>query len=285
MQLPGYIVSVIGAGLALYLATGRCLIGAECLRGEMLGLPIPLYGVMFYLIISVLFTAGVRDWLRFIAVAGLMYHGYLIVRTAGQFLCLSCLFMFAITFAIALLSLGEMRQRHLGLLIPVAALVIACRIVEFAPVATELPMTVQAAAVEQACLPTEKQPGQIQPNPVKMGETQPNPVKFKPTNLRVQTEEGAEMDLDLTKKPALLFSWWCSHCGEALQWAASLPESKRPHLVAIYNEGNYVAETNAKLAAYGLKTVYYSDYKPGIVPVLLVADHGKLKIVKDYESH
>lgn len=323
LQLPAYAVSLLGAGLSVYLTTGRCLFGSECLRGEILGTPVPVYGLIYYLAVAVGLTLGVYSSLRLIAAIGFLVHASLLIRTLGQYTCLTCLIMFTITAAVTALAFAaEPRQRHLVFLTPVAALIAAYCLVIYPPAATGTPANVPAlqslsptdtrvtSVPEQAPKDTQNETTQNTARATSTGPdkdrankqdraditdtessgakpsqpAQTRPVAPGETTLTVWTAEGVTQELDLEKKPALLFSWWCFHCDEALSLVASLPETERPYLVAVYNDGDYLRETGTKLSPYGLTTVYYSEYEPGLVPCLLTAQAGKLSVNNDYAN-
>jgi len=109
----------------------------------------------------------------------------------------------------------------------------------------------------------------------------PSSVENSLPALKVTTPDGQGVTLDISRRPALFFSWWCSHCMDALQEVAKLPEDRRPYLVGTYLRGDDLPKFRAKLEEAGLKeaTLYLASTPPeGIqaVPALVFVDGGRI---------
>jgi len=109
--------------------------------------------------------------------------------------------------------------------------------------------------------------------------TFPEPSAPPAWRLEVRTPDGMAAWLDLRERPALLFAPWCPHCASPLATAASLPEERRPWLVAVpAGEPSSVRE---KLASAGLEGApWYAGFLPeGArgVPALVWFEAGGMK--------
>lgn len=107
----------------------------------------------------------------------------------------------------------------------------------------------------------------------------PEPPGSPAWSLEVRRPDGLAAWLDLRERPALFFAPWCLHCGGPLAAAASLPEGRRPWLVAV--PSGDPSSVREKLASAGLRNVsWYAGSLPEDmrgVPALVWFEAGGLK--------
>jgi thiol-disulfide isomerase/thioredoxin len=100
--------------------------------------------------------------------------------------------------------------------------------------------------------------------------------------IKVINSQGNETVIDISQRPALLFSWWCSHCDRVLKDIAQYNELNKPYLVAVYPKGeNNKKYIEQKLKSCGLKDepyYVYSDQPPiNSIPILIWVSGNELK--------
>lgn len=112
-------------------------------------------------------------------------------------------------------------------------------------------------------------------------EKEPLPAAEKPL-VAVMTTDGRQVQLDVSRRPLLYFSWWCPACREVLREVGGLPKERRPYLVAVCYTGIDVSRSARELAEAGLADteLYVSRGSPGdALPALLLIEGGKAKTV------
>lgn len=102
-----------------------------------------------------------------------------------------------------------------------------------------------------------------------------------PCDIKVVSNDGTQVCLNVKDRPALFFAMWCPHCKDVLQEISGLPPEKRPYIVITYLHDGDLEKVPAKLSENGLVGErYYSVEKPPIgiqgVPALLWWGNGQL---------
>lgn len=98
----------------------------------------------------------------------------------------------------------------------------------------------------------------------------------------VMTVEGQEVQLDISRRPVLYFTWWCPACREVLQEIAGFPPEERPYLVAVCLAGVDVSRSFQELADLGMRDaeLYISRKGPGnVLPALVLVEEGQARTV------
>jgi hypothetical protein len=80
--------------------------------------------------------------------------------------------------------------------------------------------------------------------------------------ISAKNQSGQTVKIDLSQKPALLFSWWSIECDKALKMMANLTIEERPYLVAVDLRGNNEKYVKKKLELNGVSGPYYICYEP-----------------------
>lgn len=101
--------------------------------------------------------------------------------------------------------------------------------------------------------------------------------------MKIWDERGQEVSLDLSQKPALMFSWWCTPCVETLKIISAIPQEKQPYLISVYLKDDYINQTRLKLKETGVEQAYYSSFDPGVIPCLVWVEDRRIHIAHGVE--
>jgi hypothetical protein len=114
------------------------------------------------------------------------------------------------------------------------------------------------------------------------GQEKEVPLAAEKPLVAVMTVDGQQVQLDISRRPVLYFTWWCPACREVLAEVARLPAEKRPYLVAVCHTGIDVSRSVAELAGVGLSAAdYYISRgdRNNAFPVFLQYAGGKAETV------
>lgn len=311
-MFAGLIYLLLAAGSLILWSGGfdpyQCITSACGYLSTILGRPLLLWGAAYYSLSAVLCFSGLAVTKRK-AVLAIIYGGvaahalllFLAWRGTGE-LCPTCLKFLLVEAmqAVYVTVYPPGRLRRVPAALAAAGLVVVAGLLAFNPrvvPAAAMPAVPPAKVIpavpvekgEKAGLPKldyvekKKSTGlKSLPSSVK-NDTNKNP------GLAVTTLDNRPVTLDLAARPALFVAWWCSHCEEALQEVARLPEGRRPYLVFTYLQGDDQGEIEAKLKRYGLEgTVVYLASEPpeGVkgVPVLVFLENGQVSHVEGVKA-
>ncbi|MGI9862531.1 hypothetical protein SDD30_14215 [Moorella naiadis] len=286
------------------------------------GRPLLQWGAAYYFLVSSFCLAGVARKKFFLAViyCGVGIHAFLLMRAwkATGELCFACLefLLLEILLAVYITARPPARASIAPVFIALVGLLSVGVLLYpvpgyFRPAGINLASAgaagVKTEAIGQAVLPVqEKVPtnetgeenvyrkrlfatstsgGVINKGEGKTGQASNTETASNKMALEVKDTDGRRVTLDLNKRPALFFAWWCSHCTDVLRELVGLPEEKRPYLVGAFLQGNDISRFQKKLAEAGLAggKFYLADNPPdGVkgVPALEVCDAGTIKFVQ-----
>lgn len=265
------IFSAAGLILSLALHLGWCP-GSGCGKPfYVLGVPVALWGSVFYAASGMCFAFGRKLALRLLLSTGLAAHGWLLhlMVTSGE-KCSGCLVAFGLTVALCVLVASESGLLRAGAVALLGGLIVA--VVWLNPGSyQEIQPTRTLAAGAVAGWHDGRLPQDLSEAAHQHSAT---PKTAGDHLLRVLRADGSEVVLDLRKRPALFFAPWCSHCTEVLEKVSEMPPERRPYLVSVYLRGDWfqgVRDTQAKLSSCGLPAdaAYYGFMEPERVPAVV----------------
>ncbi|WP_190259038.1 hypothetical protein [Pelotomaculum schinkii] len=100
----------------------------------------------------------------------------------------------------------------------------------------------------------------------------------KTVTITVQRIDGGKINLDISKKPALLFAPECSACHKVLSYVSSLTD--KPYLVSVFYRGE-AEKVKEEMAQEGMTgEEFYILLKPPVkgVPALLYCKDGEMEV-------
>lgn len=246
------LLSLAGVALSFALWRGWCP-GTGCPPpSEILGLPLSLWGCVYYTCCLCLVFAGRTVALSWLLAAGTGAHVFFLAE--AEQVCAGCAATAAISFLMCAAHAFRHGTRTSVRLVGAGAAVIALALA--GAVAGNSQGRVAAAVPDRKLASEEVQP--------RHRATDRSIVAVSP--------EGNPVRLDPSSRPILLVAWWCDHCDETLTLAAALPDSRRPIIVSVWDEGR-PEEVHRKLSRCGLAgaAYYTSEWKPESVPLLITA--------------
>lgn len=265
--------------IALYLGFQDLCMGGLCGK-DFIGRSWFLWGALFYVVIGFLcLIARQNKYTKGVLVGYIAIHAGLIVTEyiKTQNICLVCTaFLLAATLLALFYWLSPSQKKSVGTVFALAgpARVLAVILLALLVANPVLPDNTSIAKVAEE----EAQPAM---EPQKTGNNQHDQPEIK---IRLALTSGEEQHVDLEEKPVLYFATWCDKCDDVLKVLSRLPNSKRPHLVATYLQGDDITTVKQKLTQYGLdnEQFYLSQEPPDGVhglPALVYAENGKTKII------
>lgn len=228
-------------------------------------------GMVYYLVAAGLFAFKRESkFVKYYISAGLTIHLLLIGKMFFVGFCPACLltaFASVYLFLVAFNVVGDTEIKNKNLYYAVLAIVLmTAAIYAFGKpsandVASLRPVAVEAATVENG------------------------------RYLQVYKLDGTQVDLDLSKKPALIFAWWCSHCDQPLKEVLSLKYDQdinnRTYIVGLVTNGKGEKENLEKAKSYGIpeSEIYFMiDHGEKKVPVMFWYN-GENRYVTDFWSN
>lgn len=245
-----------------------------------------LWGAVYYSLSCFLVFKLKKSWptVAFLA-CGTIFHVFLVYYSylINQAVCFACIGLLIAEITAIVIYLTEPKKKFDNLLAfgpGKASLIIAVVIFALSPAAAlpgieDQPKKISVAQAAYPVQPVE-QTVRVAIEPI----VQQDGPAFGP-KIKVLTMQGSEVELDISKKPALLFSWWCSHCDHTLEDLAQCEPEDRPYLIVVYPKGNNDKDfIEQKLSSNGLPGATYYIYKhqPPIqsIPITVWWADGKL---------
>jgi len=259
------LISVFAAALAALLSAiltkGRFCLGTCNVEW----VPWADIGMVYYLIAAGLFAFKKQSkYLRYYMLAGVAAHVFLVFKMFFFGFCPTCLSVAIASVYLALVSfnvISEREPRSKNWYYAVLAIVLVTGMVYMTGKPALLENAAGKAAIASVVVEEEEDGRYSQ--------------VFRP--------DGITVTLDLKKKPAVVFAWWCHPCDQVLSDIASMEE--RPYVVGLVMEGRGAEETfetleKARRSGIPESEVYFSnDSNIKKVPVKIRYD-GEKQIVE-----
>jgi len=252
-------VAALAALLSAVLTKGRFCLGTCSVEW----IPWADIGMVYYLIAAGLFVFKKQSkYLRYYVLAGVAVHVFLVFKMFFSGFCPACFSVAIGSVYLALAAfnvIGEKEPKSKNWYYAVLAIVLVTGIVYMTGKPVALENAAGKAATASAVVEEDGRYSQV----------------FRP--------DGTTVNLDLKKKPAVVFAWWCHPCDQVLNDIASMEE--RPYVVGLVMEGRGAKETletleKARLNGIPENEVYFSnDSNIKKVPVKIRYD-GEKQIVE-----